>query len=177
MSYHLRLTTDMDFDKIEEFVQKISSKYLLCQEEGHYHAVVLLMLKTKEVREMIKIDLGLKGNACYSLKEAQSLNDLCQYVCKQGNVRYLGYTFIEVNAFKKLAYKKDGMKEVLKKLEMDYVSDNLSDREFGEAYIKLLVEHDKNLHGNQIKAYLLKMRVKKNPNSSREIYENFMRFI
>lgn len=177
-TYHLRLTTELDYDRIEEFIQSVTQKYILAHEDGHYHAVILINKKEKSaIKERINKELDIHGNKGYSMTLAKSINDLSAYVTKDGDIRYLGYTFLEISAFKKMSYKKGGMSDEIKELERKYVMDELNDSEFGISYINLLVRYDKNLHGNQIKAYLLKMRVKKNPGSSRDIYENLMRFI
>ena len=177
-TYHLRLTTELDFDKVESFICGITQKYILAHEEGHYHAVILINKKDKkDIREKINKDLDIRGNKGYSISLAKSINDLSAYVTKEGDLRYLGYTFLEIAAFKKMSYRKGGMLDEIKELERRYIIGDLDDMEFGTSYINLLVRYDKNLHGNQIKAYLMKMRVKRNPGYSREIYENLMRFI
>lgn len=174
---HLRLTCNIDFDKIEKFVEDLSAKYLICREEGHYHVAFSPIKSKKEIRTMINEILELHGNKDFSFVEARNEAKLLQYICKEGNVRYKGYNFLEIEAFKKLSYKKNLMGEAVQNLEKEYVMGMLSDEDFGMRYINLLVDYDRNLHGNQIKAYLLKMKVKKDPNSSLDIYRNLMRFI
>lgn len=172
--YHLRITTDLNVDVIQSIANKISGKYIIGQEEGHYHIVYdgIVLMERKQIRELLN-SYGIKGNKGFSLTEARTPKKLVSYVCKDGNIIYKGYSEKEISIFKKLSFKKNGFDKELVNLEEKYVSGDLCDRQFGGEYIGLLADYDKNIYKNQISAYLQKMRIKKNRRDCFEIYDEF----
>ncbi|WP_042892197.1 hypothetical protein, partial [Anaplasma marginale] len=106
------------------------------------------------------------------------VNQLSKYILKDGNeMKYKNIPKESIQLFIKCSsIKKDKYKEKIQKLEEEYISGEIDDKLFGVNYICLLSDScNKGLYTNHIRAYLLKMKVKKDSSFSNLLYDEIMR--
>lgn len=177
-TFHIRLTLKSELENIIDFIEtSITKKYIICDELTHYHCLAETQMSKKEIVRVIKEKLNLKGNADFSVIKAKSKQQLKKYILKDGNYKYKGFTDEEIKLLRKQSFKKgiDKLQIVLEGYEIEYYNGDISFTQFGERYIQLKIEYNQNIHGNHVKAYLTKIKMKKNPDCIREYISDLMR--
>lgn len=176
-SFHIRLTLKSNLDTIQSFVNKIGSKYIICDELTHYHIYLQTQTTKKEIIIKIKEQLNLKGNEQFSVVVVKNKQSMKKYILKDGRYVFRNFTDKEIEILRKLSFKKgiDKLKISLDKFEEDYYSGEIVFTTFACKYINLKIEYGQNIYGNHIKAYLNRIKMKKNPSYVREYVEELMR--
>lgn len=182
---HVRITKQgLKVEKLEEEIKLVySSMYLIAHEKKgqkgeHYH-IVLQTQKTKpEFIKFIKESLKLTGNKEYSVTTVRSKNQVMKYLLKDDDdVRSVGIPEAVLKLMK-LCSNKKGTKNLmieLNLLEEKYLGYDISSKSFGIQFINLKISYGQNLYGNHIKAYLIKMELKKYPDRVEQYYNDLMR--
>lgn len=175
---HLRITTDNNKEWVETIIRAISHKWIISMENNgkqHYHSAFYTNLSTKQIKEKLN-DFGLSGNKSFSLTMVKDNKAVRKYIVKDGDFWYHGFQQQEITDAYQLSFKKNGFKISLEELEDEYLLSNMSHELFGYKYIQLKATHNFSLNRSQIKAYLDKMRCRKEPGYAERIYEELYRF-
>lgn len=171
---HLRITTNYEMDTITEFLNPFAITYLVSQEDPgiHQHYHILLQYQDDDsrhnkLRYKIKDQLKLTGNGSYSISTVKSPKQLMKYIVKDnGLIKNKGVPD-EVIELMKLCSTKKGKKsfnEELAILEQSYFeAKHMFFDKFAQDVVSLKIKYGHNLYSNQIKAYLLRIKMKKNP--------------
>ena len=176
---HLRVT-----GKTSKEVQVLLEKhnvpsYIIGQELGHCHSLISgidLGTNYNNLRNWLKKELGLNGNKDYSISRVRNLRDCAKYIIKE-DLEYIVKRFDKewLSDLKLTTFNKDKKELMLEidELAIKYIKDTRysADKDFGEKFILLKVKYNQNLYMSHIKAYLLKMRIKKDPKRVGEIYD------
>lgn len=183
--FHLRITdtedkwTDDTPGQILEVLKECDIDVAIGQVEGdgglkrkhiHIYGSKSRTLDDKKVQDKIK-SKGLMGNGNKSFSWTQIKNafKVAKYVSKDivdGIPLGYGVDPDLLETFKKSSFKKENKEMVkeLERLELDYLKDDIkSHRTFCVEYIKLKIKYGHNLNKTQIKSYLDKMKLKKDP--------------
>lgn len=163
---HIRLTCDLSFDVVEQFIKNISSKYIISHEVSHYHCYVITSLDRVAVRLKVNTDLSLKGNGQFSIADVRKPTQMKKYILKDGFFRYFGFTDSEISVLKLSSVKKG----------MDKYSDDLvliEDRWFSRQIIhiddciaqviQLQVSYGIKPRFSQLQSYAYYLRCKRDP--------------
>lgn len=122
--YHLRLTTNKEFDEIETFVSSYSQEYIISSEVGHYHCYIVCEYTRKDIRGFVNTKLQLSGNKGFSLADVRNKKQMKKYILKDGYYRFKGIPEEEINKLKLTSFKKgmNRFSEELSLIEEDFLS-------------------------------------------------------
>lgn len=180
--YHIRITKMTELEKIEEFVNKELkiNVYLISKEtlpQIHFHICIKTQIKEKTLREVLKkSEYG--GRCKYYLKPSVNPKQMLKYTLKDGDFVYKGIGNEEIEILKKCSNKKglDKFGIELQIIEEEFLTGKYSFTDFGTKFVELKISYGQNLYSSHIKAYLQKMRFKKNPDYIHQyVYEMFNR--
>lgn len=178
--WHTRITKNVELTEIETFIKTITKTYLICKEtlpRVHFHCCIQTQLSEKELRALIlKSSYGGRGQ--YQLTVAKNVKQMKKYILKDGDYVYGNMNEKEIETLRKCSNKKglDNFGKELQLLEEKYLgTDNHMFSQFAFNFVKLKISYGQNLYGNHIKAYLNKMRCKRDPNYIREYVNELMR--
>lgn len=178
---HVRITTTLSMDIIQDFVRSFTTTYLISQEDPgvhqHYHILMEYQEsdpKHNKLRYSLKTKLGLNGNGSYSISTVRSRSNLMKYILKDDGVFVKSNIPDEViSLMKRCSYKKSHDKKFSRDLltiEEDYICSKLTLNQFKKAVLKLKVSYNQNLYPSHLKAYFYKLRCKKDD----EYYDEFI---
>lgn len=139
------------YNEICECNEPYFPRYIVSEEldssgdSTHLHAVIAgfknaeLKLKDK-VKDILKKDLGLKGNKDFSCKVVNTVRQAICYTIKEGNFLSFGFLEKDIETYRKLAYRKfDKAKFAaeLQALEIKYKLKYINARTFFDSYVDL----------------------------------------
>lgn len=200
--FALRITSTLDaivaLDRLHRVLGVDSIRHLICVEkrgttEQHFHAYIEIVnpeyLQLKKYRDLIinifTVDvfkLG-KGNKHYSLAYAKDSYKYERYVTKDGDeIRYKGYTELEIKNLKLQSYKKFSKNEFREKLNLiedkymgitgnDRVPGYYNIKSFTKDFIELKLEYKQNLNTNTLVGYIRMIYLRKNKDTT-QAYAN-----
>ena len=167
-AYHLRLTTDQEFDVIEAFVRRYTNKYIISSEVGHYHCYIVTKTTRKDLRLDVNEHLALKGNGQFSIADVRKPQQMKKYILKDGYYRYKGFSDAEIEKLKKTSHKKGMSKyaESLTALEDDYLTSDCmytsSINSFMRSVVELQLSYGMKPNYGRLSSYLRYIKMKKN---------------
>lgn len=180
--YHIRITKDVELEDIEKFVKEnypLAWSYIISKEtlpRTHFHICLKVEGKMEELREKIK--KSIYGGRCnYYFKPSKNVKQMLKYTLKDGDYVYKGIEEKEIELLKKTSNKKglDKFGVDLTNLEEQYLGDKIRFKEFGIRFVKLKISYGQNLYSSHIKAYLQKMKFKKEPEYIGEFIDEMFR--
>lgn len=175
-NYHIRLTIDNTLEHVKTVINKIGVKWIISHEVTHFHCLVQTQKKKKDITDIIKKELEIKGNEKFSVVPVRKLSQMKKYILKDGFYEYQGYDEKEIEILM-LCSNKKGMDKIsteIQELEEEFMSGNILFLRFCEKYVKIKIDYGQNIYGNHIKAYCYKMRMKKSPDFIRSYVSNLM---
>lgn len=184
---HLRITKQIPYNSVKKFLDENSMRYILTIEKEpkvHYHILLEYQEEDKnhnKLRYQLKKVLSVAGNKDYSLSTVRNKNQLMKYILKEGNEYSVKDIPDEIIKLMKKCSNKKGKRNFaieLAELEERFLSDStfMSLTTFAEKLVLLKVSYGQSLYSNHIKAYLSKMRIKKNPREVKNYVDNLLRF-
>lgn len=182
--YHIRITRDVELVEIEGFIKQNYStawSYLISKEtlpQTHFHICLQIEGEMEKLREKIKVS-KYGGRCKYYFKRADNVKQMLKYTLKDGDYVSKGIEPKYIELLKKTSVKKglDKFGQQLQTLEEDFMSDKIRFEKFGEEFVKLKISYGQNLYSSHIKAYLQKMKFRKNPEYIKQyISEMFREF-
>jgi len=170
---HIRLTTNLDMDTIENFIMKISNTYLISQEDPgthqHYHILVEYQdpdPRCNDLRYKLKKELGTSKWE-YSISTVKSKATLMKYILKDnGVIRKSNIPDKVIHLMKKCSYKKAHKGKFaadLLHLEQLYIAHEYAESKFRAEVILLKISYNQNIYVSHLQAYFNKLRLKKRP--------------
>lgn len=180
---HLRITKQgITMDSLEDYIRTLAVMYLIAQEKKgkkgeHFHTVIQTQKTKKEFVELIQKKFNLKGNKEYSVTTVRNQNQVMKYLLKDDDATRSSGIPKEVLELMKKCSNKKGTKNLMVELnilEEKYLGFDLTNESFGIKFIQLKIAYGQNLYGNHIKAYLMKMKLKKYPSEISVYYNQLM---
>lgn len=177
--YHIRITTLDTLDNMETFVKTLSSVYLISNEtipRNHYHICIKTQRSLETLRKLVKSSI-YSGRNNYYLKPSTNSKQMLKYTLKDGNYVFKNIDEKWLETLRKCSNKKglDKFGIELQTLEENFLGNSITFTQFGRSFIKLKIDYGQNLYGNHIKAYLTKMKCKKDPTYINEYFAELMR--
>lgn len=163
--WHIRLTMDSNLETVEKQIRTLTKTYIICDEISHYHCYCIIQMKKPELITHIKTLFNVKAEK-YSCVLVRKPKQMKKYILKDGNYAYNGFTDDEIQILRKCSNKKgtDKFKKELDILEEEYFTSKYNTiHTFATKYVQLKINYGQNIYGNHIKAYILKIKFKKNP--------------
>lgn len=148
---------------LDEILQTLKSntkylKIIVSREEAesvHYHIFILTNEESKKNRKQnlknfLKRSWNLEGNGSYAITETKTGTEdtIAAYVVKEGNFVSHGFSEAEIQKFQRMSFRKFEKKTFsneIKKLQMDYLSNNESISWYSDRYIELKYSYAQNV--------------------------------
>jgi hypothetical protein len=164
--YHLRLTTDLEFDLIEGFVKERSDQYIISHEVSHYHCYLVTDVTRKDLRSAVNEVLKLKGNGQFSIADVRKPQQMKKYILKDGNFRFRGYTEQEIKILRLCSNKKgmDKYSDELSVLEENFYSDkSITLESYMVSVVNLQLSYGMKPVRNRLQSYARYVEMKRSP--------------
>jgi hypothetical protein len=169
MELSIRVTTDKSFEDILGLLDKFSDKYIVGleneQTNRHFQCYVQLKIsddsRLSKVRYIIKKEFPeLYGNKSISISKMRDDN-LKIYVCKEGNIRYRGFSALEIDHYKTQSYTQpehNNITKTISRIQDDFYEGQISLHQAIDSYIEAHIKFDINFNSTKIESWITKIK-------------------